>query len=167
MRIIYQEKCDLCSLKTEIAEGNFFYTEETEIIRGEEYPIPLLVENKTTAKKWFMNKGWTYYKKFVFCSTCFSNMKNKYVVIDRFNQFYSEGKENEIDILDVPTYECFMEKEQAVHLASHTYDDEIVYKRKALPFICKVLKGEAESDIVGYIKVHQNIKVISELDFPK
>lgn len=150
MELIFKEKCCFCfkeerlSEYTEFSEGKT-YTDPD----GYSFELPTWAINKSSAKKYFTQEGWHYYKKSIFCQDCFEKLNEGYFVIDRFNQFYSDDM-----ICDTADPRFLMNLDQARQFTSATYNDERVRFRKALPIMSQILKGEWKVDVVGHYKAH-------------
>jgi len=156
---LFKESCDLCKCYKTVAEGNYIFEGEVEILEdGEEFPIPTFINSKILAKKWFKDQGWQYRSKCVFCEDCYKLLKNGYVILDRFNQFYDDEA-----CLDVPTVSCIMNKQEAIEFSSYQYNDEVVNYYKALTTVSNFLNGKLETDSLGYTKEHPEVSIV--LDF--
>lgn len=148
MELIFKEKCIFClreeflSEFTEFSDGKT-YTDPD----GFEFELPLCATNKSTAKKYFKQEGWHYYKKYSFCKDCFEKLNSGYFVIDRFNQFYCHYL-----ICDTPDPCFLMTLDQARPFTSATYNDEHVRFKKAFPIMCQILRGDWKVDVVGHYK---------------
>ncbi|MBL1227271.1 hypothetical protein [Enterococcus sp. BWR-S5] len=152
---LFQEKCDFCRCEETVSEGNYIFEGETEVDNdGDIFPVPSFISNRRLAKKWFRSRNWRYYNKLVFCSQCYSKLKNGYVVLDRFNQFYDFEA-----CSDVPDIDCVMTKQEALEFSQHKHNDESVTYYKALDTVSKFLNGEIKSDAVGFTKEHPNVTI--------
>ncbi|MCT0015470.1 hypothetical protein EFE32_01070 [Lactococcus lactis subsp. lactis] len=132
MELIFKEKCCFClkeeslSEYTEFSEGKS-YTDPD----GFSFELPTWAINKSSAKKYFKQEGWHYYKKSIFCQDCFEKLNEGYFVIDRFNQFYSDDM-----ICDTADPRFLMNLDQARQ------------------FMYQILRGEWKVDVVDYYKAH-------------
>lgn len=152
---LFEERCALCECKKNVSEGEYIFEGEIEELEdGETFPVPTFISSKALAKKWFKSHGWRYYNNLVYCGECFEQLKNGYVVLDRFNQIY----DNEA-CLDLPQTSCVMSKEEAIAFSRYQYNNENVFHRKALGIVSKFLNGELESDVVGFIKAHPDVDI--------
>jgi hypothetical protein len=149
MIVSYHEQCELCDCGSYVNEGDYFYdlkdTPENNV--KDIYDYARFVTSKSTAKKWFKDNGWKYYKGCVFCESCFDLMKSGYVIMDKFNYLYSEN-----GWMDLPFPKCIMSKDLAEQVSKEEGQGKILVKRKALNTVIKFLKEEIEFDIIGYHK---------------
>ncbi len=144
MITLYEETCRLCLDSESISELEYVFEGEVE---SGELPVPTFISSKKTAKKWFQQGGWQYYQTYCFCKTCFSQLENGYVVMDKYNQLYDDQF-----MYDLPNEKCVMDKPLASKMTNNIYNGEEVFIRKALPIVCKFLRGELEFDVEGYMK---------------
>ncbi|WP_449549755.1 hypothetical protein [Lactococcus lactis] len=62
----------------------------------------------------------------MFCKNCFEQLKKGYVVIDQFHMFYDDEM-----ICDTADPSFLMDLYQAGQFASKTYNNEVLYFKKA------------------------------------
>lgn len=152
MELIFNEKCHFCLKEESLSEYKEFNEGETlKDPDGFEFEVPTWAKNKSTAKRYFKLEGWHYSKELVFCKDCFEKLKKGYIVIDRFHMFYNEEM-----ICDIADPSFLMDLDQARQFTSTTYNNEVVYFKKAFSIICQSLREEWEVDVVGHHKANQN-----------
>lgn len=151
MIIAYQESCSLCECEVKVTEEEYFYErdQQQEKIADILNENPIFITNKSTAKKWFRDCGWKYYKGYTFCKSCSDQMEKGYVVMDKFNYLYSPN-----GWVDLPLKECILNKEQAIDTIKDYGQKEILIKKRALTSIVKYFNHEVEFDSAGYFKAH-------------
>lgn len=153
MELIFKEKCQFCFKEKSLSEYEEF--NEGETIKdpdGYEFEVPTWAKNKSTAKRYFKLEGWHYSKELVFCKDCFEQLKKGYVVIDQFHMFYNDEM-----ICDIADPSFLMDLEKARQFTSTTYNNEVVYFKKAFPIICQSLREEWEVDVVGHYNAHAEV----------
>lgn len=156
---LFEECCHFCRFEDTVSEGEYIFEGGTELLDdGETIDIPSFINNEQRAKKWFELHGWLYVNEHVLCKGCFNKLKNGYVVLDRFNQFYDFSDCQEA--YDFPEISCVMNKQEAINFSRYKYNDESVTYHEALDIVLKFLKDEIKSDSMGYSKEHPYISML-------
>ena len=151
----YQENCALCAHIESINQFHDYYEGEVKTEDdGFEFLVPTFVENKRQAKTYFKWNGWKYYKKQIFCGDCFSKLEIGYLVMDCYNQFYTEE-----GISNTLRFSSILDKEEALEMVRKSYNGEQVYLKKALSIACQYYNGEILDLSVDYVREHPEVKV--------
>lgn len=152
---LFEECCHFCRCEDTVSEGEYIFEGGVEVLEdGETFETPSFIKNKKLAKKWFELHDWRYINEQVLCRDCYNKLKNGYVVLDRFNQFYDcEAR------YDFPEISCVMNKQEAIDFAQYKYNDESVAYYEALDIVLKFLNGDMESDAIGFCKAHPDVPI--------